>query len=111
NRQVGAGDSLGDGNDVGGDVVVLVGKHLAGAAEAVDHLIDVQKDVVLPAQLLDLGQILVWWHGDAHAAHDRFDDHLGDRFRSFAQDRGLDVLHTGEAATRIGQTERAAIAI
>ena len=47
--QVGARDALGDRDDVGRDVVVLVGEHLAGAAEAVDHLVDVQKDIVFAA--------------------------------------------------------------
>jgi len=48
-----------------------VREHLAGSAEAVDDLVDMQKDAVFAAQALDLGQILVGGHSDANAAHHR----------------------------------------
>ena len=90
---------------------MLMREHLAGAAEAVDDLVDVQKDAVFAAQAFDLGQIFVGRHGDADAAHDRLDDHLGHRLGSLAEDRGLHVLDAGQAAARVAQAERAAIAV
>lgn len=41
--------ALGHGDDVRLDAVVLVGEPLAGAAQAANHLIDVNEDVVLAA--------------------------------------------------------------
>ena len=47
---------------------MLVREHLAGAAETVDHLIDVQQQPVFAAQAFDLRQVLVRRHCDADAA-------------------------------------------
>jgi hypothetical protein len=109
--QVGAGDALRDGDDVRRHPIVLVGEHLAGPAEAVDDLVDVEKDAVFAAHALDLRQIFVGRHRDADAAHDWLDDHLGHRLGSFAEDRGFDILNAGEPAARIAEAEWAAIEI
>ncbi len=111
NRQVGAGNALGDGDDIGRHAIMLVREHLAGAAEAVDDLVHVQKDAVFAAEALDLRQVFVGRHRDADPAHDRLDDHLGDSLGPFALDRVLHVLDTGKPAARIAEPERAAVAI
>ena len=43
---VGAGDALCHRDDVGRHAVMLVCEHLAGSAEAVDDLVDMQKDAL-----------------------------------------------------------------
>src|SRR6185312_4014965 len=111
NRHVRTGDALGDGDKIGRHAIMLKPEHLAGTAEAVDHLIDVQQDTVFAAEGLDLRQIFVRRHGDTDAAHDRLDDHFGHGLRSLAEDRILHVFHAGKAATGIAQAERAAIAV
>ena len=89
---------------------MLVREHLAGAAEAVDHLVDVQQDAVFAADLLDLGQVFVGRDGDADAAHDWLDDDLRDGVGAFADDGGFHVLDAGQVAARVAQAERAAVA-
>ena len=46
-RDVAGGDALGEGDDVRGDAVLLHAEHRAGAAEAADHLVEDEQDVVL----------------------------------------------------------------
>ena len=69
-----------------------------------------QQHVVLAAGRLHHRQILVRRHGDADAGHDRLDDHFGDAGGTFAEDCGLDRLGAGDAAVRVLQAERAAVA-
>ena len=97
NWQIGAGNALGDGDDVRRYPIMLVREHLARPAEAVDDLIDVQKDAVFAAEALDLGKIFVGRYGDADAAHDRLDDHLGYSLGSLAENGGLDGLQAERA--------------
>src|SRR5204862_4367263 len=55
-RQVAAGDALGQAEQVGRDVLLLAGEHRAGAAEAGGHLVEDEQDVVAVAELADAAQ-------------------------------------------------------
>ena len=76
-RHVATGKRLGDRDDVGAQIPVLVAEELAGAAEPGLHLVDHQQRLVLAAQRLRLVPVLRRRLVDALAL-DRLDDEGGD---------------------------------
>ena len=72
-----AGQRLGHGDDVGGDVLVLVGEELAGAAEPALHLVADEQRAVLVQQFRGRGEEAVGRHVHALAL-DGLDDERRD---------------------------------
>ena len=91
-RQVGRGQGLGHGHHVGPQIEGLGRPVAAGAAEAADHLVDHEQDVVLAEHGLDLLEIGRW--GDDHAAraHHRLGDEGRDRVGSLLEDQPLQIV-------------------
>ena len=78
-RQVAAGDALGEAEEVGRDAFVLAGEHPPRAAEAGGHLVEDQQHAVAVAELADLAQVALGMDQDAGGAlHERLHDHGGD---------------------------------
>ena len=78
-RQVAAGQPLGEAEQVGGHLLLLAGEHRAGAAEAGRHLVADQQHAVVVAELAHRAQVA--GRVDQHpggALHQRLDDHRGD---------------------------------
>ena len=81
--------------DVGLDAVELAGEHLAGAAEAADHLVGDEHHVMLAADGLNLLPIALGRHDDAAGAHHGLADEGGDRVGPLLADHLVELL--GEA--------------
>ena len=78
-RQVAAGDALGDAHQVGRDVLLLAGEHRARAAEADRDLVADQQHAELVAQLAHRPQVALRVHEHpGRALDERLDDHRGD---------------------------------
>ena len=69
---------------------MLVSEPGAGAAQAADHLVDVQKDIVLAADLLDPRPVSLGRHDHPSACGDRLQHDGAHGVWAFAQDRFLD---------------------
>jgi hypothetical protein len=72
-RDVGAGDALGGGEDVGSDAPVLHGEPLPGAAPAGHDLVGDEEDARLVADAAELGHVFVRGDDDAVGADDGLD--------------------------------------
>ena len=110
-RHVAAGQSFADRHQVRRDSLMLAGEHLAGAAESGGHFIGNQEHVVLGAELTNPLQIA--GRGGQHACcglHERLDDEAG-QFAVTIFENLFDRVEAGHLAGRVGQTERATIAI
>ena len=72
-----AAEPLGQGHDVGGDAVVLVGEKRAGAAHSGLHLVEHQQRAVLGGDLAGGHQVAGGRDDDAALPHDRLQEHRG----------------------------------
>ena len=91
--------------------VVVGAPHRAGAAEAGDHLVGEEQRPVIPGHRLDRPQEAVGRDDVARGALDRLHDDRGDLARGLVADDVADVLRAGDAAVRIAELERAAVAV
>ena len=66
-------------------------EHVAGAAEAADHLVDDEQDVVLLQDRLHAIEVGRRRHDHAAGAHHRLGEERGDRIGTLAQDQLLEV--------------------
>ncbi len=89
--EVGAGDALGQGHDVGLQLVEPGGEPRAGAAEPGDHLVGDEEYVVLGENGLDLLEIALGRQEDAAGPHDRLGDEGGDGVGALSLDHLLEV--------------------
>ena len=87
--QIGRGQRLGDGDDVGLQPVGLAAEHVARAPETADDLVGDEQDVVLLQDRLDLVEICGRRQQHAARAHDRLGDEGRDRLRPFLLDQRL----------------------
>ena len=71
----------------------LAAPPVAGAAEAVDHLVVDHDDVVLVEHVLDRRIVALRRDDDAAGAHHRLGDEGGDRVRALALDQVAQRLH------------------
>ncbi len=111
-RLIARGQALGDGHQVGLEVVILRSEPGAEAAESGDDLVDDQQDAALGADALDLRPIAVRRDDYAAGALDGFGDEGGDvaladfvdlaleRLRGLAAELGR--IHVGCAAEVVG---------
>ena len=86
-----AGQRLGAGDDVGLHVVGLAAPHPAGAAEAADHLVGDQQDVVVLQDRLDQVEVPGRRRDDAARPHYRLGNEGRDVFRAFLLDQRLQL--------------------
>jgi hypothetical protein len=98
-------------HDVGHDAFVVGAPHRAGAAEPGDHLVGEEQRSVIPGHRLDRAQETVRRDDVARGALDRLHDDRGDLARGLVADDVADVLRAGDAAVRIAELERAAVAV
>ena len=87
-RQVAAGQALGEAEQVGRDALLLAGEHRAGAAEAGRDLVADQQHAVRVAELAHGAQVA--GRVDEHpggALDERLDDHRGDLLLVRGEDR------------------------
>ena len=91
-RQIGRRQRLRHGHDVGRDAERLAAEHVAGAAEAADHLVGDEQHVVLAQHLLDLREIARRRHDHAARAHHRLGDEGGDGVGILALDQRVEVV-------------------
>ena len=108
---VAAGQAFADRHQVRRDPLMLAGEHLAGAAESGGHFIGNEEDIVLGAELTNSLQIAR--RGGQHACcglHERLDDEAGQFTVPLFEDL-FNRIEAGHLARRVGQIERAAIAI
>ena len=87
--QVAGGQRLGHRHQIGFQVEGLGAPHIAGPAEAADHLVDHEQHVVAPEDALDL--LEVGRGRDDHAArtHHRLGEEGGDGLRPLGEDQAL----------------------
>ncbi|MCY1513039.1 hypothetical protein D9M68_475200 [compost metagenome] len=96
-RVVARAQALGQADDVGPYVPVLVAEPATGAADAGHHFVEDQQNAVAPADFLDARE--VGRMGDFRAgagAADRFGDEGRDIFRADRQDRRLQFVGAGQ---------------
>ena len=79
-REVPAGDPLGEGEDVGLDAVARQGEPVPGPPEPGDDLVRNEEDVVLGADLPDQGEVVVGRDDDPPRPLDGLGDEGGHRF-------------------------------
>ncbi len=103
--------ALADGHDVGDDAFVVGAPHGARPAEAAQHLVDDQQGAVLARDGLDRSQEPVGRHHVARGALDRLHDDGRDLTGRLVPDDVAHVVGARNAAIRIAQAERAAIAV
>ena len=75
----------------GSQIERLRPEHVAGAAEAADHLVDDEQDVVFLQDRLHAVEVSRGRHDHAAGAHHRLGEERGDRIGSFAQDQLLEI--------------------
>ncbi len=90
-REIGAGDALGQGHDIGLELVEPGGEPRAGAPEPGDHLVGDEEDVVLGEDCLNLLEVALGRQEDAAGAHDRLGDEGGDGIGALALDHLLEI--------------------
>ena len=105
------GHALAEGHDVGLDAVVLGAEHGPGAAEAGDHLIEDQQRVELARHRLHRRQPVGRWDHVARRPLDGLDDDGGQRTGGVEPDELPQEVDAGEAARRVLELERAAVAV
>jgi len=104
--------ALGAQDEIRFNPPVFHGKHLAGAANAALNLIGNKDNAIIPANLEQPGEVLGRRGNEAAFAHDRFRDQGGCAFAGhLADEEVLEVVGAGHVAGRVGEAERAAIAI
>ena len=108
---VAARDPLGHGDEIGLDVEVLEAEPFARPAEAADHLVDDEEDAVAGADLADDAPVLLGGGVGSEGLLDGLADHGRDLFGVLELDDPLDVAGAGEVAGRVGEVERAAVAV
>ncbi len=91
-RHVAGVDSLGEGDEVGGDPERIDGEPFAETAEAHHDLVGDVDDAVLVAEFADAGQVAGRRHEYSVGADDRLDDDRRDRCGAFEHDDVLEVL-------------------
>ncbi len=91
-RQIGRGQRLGAGQDVGLHVQRLAAPVVAGAPEPADHLVGDEQHVVLAQHRLDLLEVRPRRDDHAAGAHDRLGPHRRHRVRPLGQDHLLQFL-------------------
>ncbi len=101
-REVRGGQALGHGDQVGHHVEVLVGHHLAGAADARHHLVADEQDAVLVEQRAQALEPALGRHEHAVGAGDRLDDHRRDVLAAFVLDGLFEVGEVVLAALFVG---------
>ena len=109
-RQVPAGDALGEGDHVGDDLPALDAEVVPEAAEAGDDLVGDQQHLVLVADGADALEVAGRRHDDAADALHRLGDERADGVRALALDDALELVGAGDAAVGIRQVELAAVA-
>ncbi len=78
-REVAAGDALGERHEVGRDALLLAGEHRARPSEARGHLVADQEHAVAVAELAHRPQVALGVDEDPGGAlHERLDDHGGE---------------------------------
>src|SRR5512144_1770899 len=98
-------------HDVGHDALVVGAPHRAGAAEPGDHLVGEEQRPVIAGHRLDRAQEAVGRDDVARGALDRLHDDRGDLPRGLVADDVAHVLGARDAAVRIAELERAAVAV
>ena len=106
---VGGGDALGGGEDVGLDAPVVDGEPFAGAAPAAHDLVGDEEDVVLVAEGADFGEPLGGRDEDAVGSDDGLDDEGGDVV--LVLDHVFEVVGAGDAAGGVGVLDGALVAV
>src|SRR5207248_4122397 len=89
---VAGGDSFREGEEVGLDPVVLRAEPLAQAAEARDHLVEHEQDVVLATEPLDGGPVAVRRRVDAAGADHRLAQEGSNVAAGEDRGNGVDVV-------------------
>ena len=110
-RQVASGEALGHAHEVGLDALVLAGEHPARPAEAGGHLVDHQQHAVAAGDVGDAAQMAVGGGDDpGRPLHQRLHHHRRHR-RTLPGQHVLQHLGAGQAARRVRQAQRAAVAV
>ena len=91
-RGIARGHALGHRHHVGLDAVILVAEPGAGAADAADHLVDMQQHVILAANLLHPLPVAFRRGDHAAAGGDRLEAERAHRVGTLAQDHLLDRI-------------------
>ena len=86
-REIPAGDTLGERHDVRLDPPSAEGEPPSGASEAGDHLVGDKEDLVSRADFADLREIIVRRNDDSACALNRLRNESGHGVRAFVQDR------------------------
>ena len=89
-REIGAGQRLGQSHAVGSHAKGLAGEHMTGAAEARDHFIVEQQNAVTVQQRAKAVQVSHRRHDTAGAVGHRIQDHGADHFGAGMFDGLLD---------------------
>lgn len=105
------GQTFGDAQQVGGDVLVLAGEHPAGTAKAGSHLISDEQRRVAVAEVAQAAE-MAGGRGDDSAGtlHERFDNDGGDTLGVLFE-QAADLIGTGQAAIVGALVQRAAVAV
>ena len=93
-RLIGAGQALGDGDQVRLDAEVLIAELAADAPEAAHHLVTDQQDVVTLEHGLDGLPVALRRRHDATGAQHRLADEGADGLRPFGLDHRLELVGT-----------------
>ena len=106
---VAGGQTLGDWHQIRLQVVVLAAEPFAGAAEAADHLVGDEQNVMPGEDLANARPVAVWRHDDAAGALNR----LGDERRDLVVAQRADLFFQliGHADAEFLGSQRAAFAI
>ena len=92
-REIGAGQPLGERDDIGTQAIGARPEPLPGAPESGDHLVGDHQDVMLVEQRLHLFEIGRGRDEHAARAHHRFGDEGGDAVGPFPRDDVLQLCH------------------
>ncbi len=101
-RDVGRGERLGDGDDVGLVAVALAAEVVAEPAPGADHLVGDQQDVVAVADLPDPLEVALLGRDAAAGVLQRLEDHRRDRLGALEQDALLDLVRRPERVAVLG---------
>ncbi len=110
-RRVPARETLGARDDVGEVVVALAAEHRAEPAERADHLVGHEQHAVPVADLAHTREVAVGRNEAAAGVLHRFEEHRGDRLRSFEEDALLDLVGDGEHERLLVVAERVATTV
>ncbi len=107
-RRIGAGEALGDGDEVGLEAVVVGAEHRAQTSEAGHHLVGDQHDVVLGEHGLDLLPIAGRRRHDAAGAEHRLADEGGHGVGALVHDQRIELV--GQMLRKLLLAHRAVLA-